>query len=296
LFCNTFLSILAGLLGNGGTCHGPCTSSSLGWQCLWRGCFCQTEPEKACQGLVWLSQRSELCSGIEDITGTWASWAYAWALVFPAAGGLAGIIHGTLHANWRHVRDSAGGFLAGIVMFLVLGFVFELWLGFEGFGLARLASLIPKWIPGATLLLVGLIVLLAGVAGKREPLRSERDQQQAEYRDGFPAPTQAPGVSSQPTRMEPSFLRIRRDPTRGSLSRSQSLRSRCVRLGLEPFSQQAGQSVECNDGFGTACVSSCVQRIQECEDGLVFPHNQGGGSGVGKARRGIANDGCSLVI
>lgn len=138
----------------------------------------------------------------QDITGTWASWAYAWALVFPAAGGLAGIIHGTLHANWRHVRDSAGGFLAGIVMFLVLGFVFESWLGFEGFGLARLASLIPAWIPGAALLLVGLIVLLAGVAGRGGPLRSERDQQQAEHRDGFPAPTQAPGVPGEPTQME----------------------------------------------------------------------------------------------
>ena len=32
----------------------------------------------------------------QGITGTWESWAYAWALVFPAAGGLAGIIHGCL--------------------------------------------------------------------------------------------------------------------------------------------------------------------------------------------------------
>ena len=73
------------------------------------------------------------------------SWAYAWALVFPAAGGLAGIIHGTLHANWRHVRDSFGGFAFGIVMFLVLGFVFESWLGFEGFGLSRIATWVPAW-------------------------------------------------------------------------------------------------------------------------------------------------------
>src|SRR5450756_2966486 len=99
----------------------------------------------------------------QSVTGTWETWAYAWALVFPAAGGLAGIIHGTLHANWRHVRDGVGGFVFGMVMFLVLGFVFENWLGFEGFGLGRIAA----WVPGVILLAVGVTILFAGTPGER---------------------------------------------------------------------------------------------------------------------------------
>lgn len=121
----------------------------------------------------------------QDVTGTWASWAYAWALVFPAAGGLAGIIHGTLHANWRHVRDGAGGLAFGLVAFVVLGYVFEGWLGFEGFGLNRIAA----WVPGVILLAVGVTVLFAGTPGERssrhaerEQLRIEREQKRAERR------------------------------------------------------------------------------------------------------------------
>jgi len=121
----------------------------------------------------------------QGITGTWESWAYAWALVFPAAGGLAGIIHGTLHANWRHVRDGAGGLAFGLVAFVVLGYVFEGWLGFEGFGLNRIAA----WVPGVILLTVGVIVLFAGTPGERssrraerEQLRIEREQKRAERR------------------------------------------------------------------------------------------------------------------
>ena len=112
----------------------------------------------------------------QAITGTWESWAYAWALVLPAAGGLAGIIHGTLHANWRHVRDSAGGLAFGLVAFVVLGYVFEGWLGFEGFGLNRIAA----WVPGVILLAVGVTVLFVGTPGEHSSRRAEREQRHIE--------------------------------------------------------------------------------------------------------------------
>jgi len=141
----------------------------------------------------------------QGITGTWESWAYAWALVFPAAGGLAGIIHGTLHANWRHVRDSVGGFVFGIVMFVVLGFVFEGWLGFEGFGLNRIAA----WVPGVLLLAVGVTVLFAGTPGERSSRRAERQQRRIEreqrWAERRAAPqgwTNAPVVPPEEKKME----------------------------------------------------------------------------------------------
>jgi len=112
----------------------------------------------------------------QAITGTWESWAYAWALVLPAAGGIASIIHGTLHANWRHVRDGVGGLAFGLVAFVVLGYMFEGWLGFEGFGLNRITA----WVPGVILLAVGVIVLFAGTPGERSSRRAEREQRHIE--------------------------------------------------------------------------------------------------------------------
>src|SRR5450756_2165397 len=134
----------------------------------------------------------------QSVTGTWETWAYAWALVFPAAGGLAGIIHGTLHANWRHVRDGVGGFVFGMVMFLVLGFVFENWLGFEGFGLNQIAA----WVPGVILLAVGVTVLFAGTPGERSSRRAEREQRWAERRTTPQGWTSASVVPPEEKKME----------------------------------------------------------------------------------------------
>jgi len=132
-------------------------------------------PDRAGEGLSALGLVAAAAGALmwyQDVTGTWQSWAYAWALVFPAAGGLAGIIHGTLHANWRHVRDSFGGLVFGVVMFLVIGFAFENWLGFEGFGLSRIAT----WVPGVLLLAVGVAVLFVGTPCELSSRRTEREQ------------------------------------------------------------------------------------------------------------------------
>ena len=141
----------------------------------------------------------------QDVTGTWASWAYAWALVLPAAGGIASIIHGTLHANWRHVRDGVGGLAFGLVAFVVLGYAFESWLGFEGFGLNRIAA----WVPGVILLAVGVIVLFGGPPGERSSRRAEREQRYiereqrgAERRATSQGWTSAPVVPSEEKKME----------------------------------------------------------------------------------------------
>lgn len=115
----------------------------------------------------------------QETTNTWSSWAYAWALVFPAAGGLAGIIHGTLHANWRHVRDSAGSLFFGLIAFVILGFVFERWLGFTGFGFGQLAP----WIPGIVLLGAGVLVLLFGTPRDWDRRRLQEHERRTEHRE-----------------------------------------------------------------------------------------------------------------
>jgi putative Mn2+ efflux pump MntP len=118
--------------------------------------------------------------------------------VLPAAGGIASIIHGTLHANWRHVRDGVGGLAFGLVAFVVLGYMFEGWLGFEGFGLNRIAA----WVPGVILLAVGVIVLFAGTPGERSSRRAEREQRGAERRATPQGWTSAPVVPPEEKKME----------------------------------------------------------------------------------------------
>src|SRR5664280_485614 len=141
----------------------------------------------------------------QAITGTWESWAYAWALVLPAAGGIASIIHGTLHANWRHVRDGVGGLAFGLVAFVVLGYMFEGWLGYKGFGLNQITA----WVPGVILLAVGIIVLFAGTPGERSSRRAEREQwhiereqRWAERRGTSQEWTSAPVVPPDPKKIE----------------------------------------------------------------------------------------------
>ncbi len=114
----------------------------------------------------------------QSVTGTWSSWAYAWALVFPGVGGLAGIVHGCIHGNWRNVRESLGALVFGVATFLILGVVFEGVLHFEGFGLTRIAS----WIPGVVLLGLGVVVLFAGLPGEWMKRHAERDRQRVERR------------------------------------------------------------------------------------------------------------------
>ena len=158
-------------------------------------------PDRAGEGLAGFGLMAAAVGILlwyQSITGTWQSWAYAWAVVFPATGGLAGIIHGTLHGNWRHVRDGAGGLAFGLVAFVVLGYVFEGWLGFEGFGLSR----IPAWIPGVILLVVGVTVLFAGTPGERRSRRAEREQRGAERRATPQGRTSIPIVPPEEKKVE----------------------------------------------------------------------------------------------
>lgn len=61
----------------------------------------------------------------QALTGHYASWAYMWTLIFPTAVGLGMFIMGSVGDD-DSMRKQGKGFLrAGLVMFIVLGFVFE---------------------------------------------------------------------------------------------------------------------------------------------------------------------------
>lgn len=96
----------------------------------------------------------------QDVTGHWASWAYAWALVVPTSVGLGQIYFGS-HSDRPHTV-AQGQRLAtiGMIIFAVGVVFFELVIGISGFGLGRFG-----W--PALLIGLGLFFLLRNYVPKR---------------------------------------------------------------------------------------------------------------------------------
>lgn len=114
-------------------------------------------------GLTWKDAASEalaIVGGIvtmtgallfcQNITGLWASWAYAWALIAPTSVGLALMAYGTVKGLPQKVRDGTRVATIGVILFAVGAVSFELIIGISGFGLGRY---------GWPVLLIGLGVL-----------------------------------------------------------------------------------------------------------------------------------------
>lgn len=96
-------------------------------------------------GLVLLYQNS---------TGHWESWAYAWALVGPAASGLGLMLWGIRSGSLARVRNGAWGLLGGLAIF-VIGFLF-----FEGIvGIGGRRFPLPESALPAALIAIGVAVL-----------------------------------------------------------------------------------------------------------------------------------------
>ena len=87
----------------------------------------------------------------QNVTGHWATWAYAWALVAPTSVGLGKVLYGALKNRPELVQTGARVAATGIGMFLIGLIFFELIIGISGFGLGPL---------GWPLALIGLGVLL----------------------------------------------------------------------------------------------------------------------------------------
>ncbi|MFZ2413792.1 MAG: hypothetical protein WAW16_06185 [Candidatus Cryosericum sp.] len=90
---------------------------------------------------------------VQNITGQWQSWAYAWALLFPGSIGLGQYLWGKRTSNARAVNSAEKTLRAAAVLFIAFGIFFEVVLGIGGF---RLGS--------AGRVVVPVLLIAAGVA------------------------------------------------------------------------------------------------------------------------------------
>lgn len=71
----------------------------------------------------------------QALTGHWASWAYAWALIVPTGAGIAQLLYGALVHRKSAVRSGASLVNIGFIIFIAGLIFFELILNLSGWGL-----------------------------------------------------------------------------------------------------------------------------------------------------------------
>jgi hypothetical protein len=97
----------------------------------------------------------------QDQTGNWATWAYAWALVGPAASGLGMMLWGFRSGSSSEVRNGTWALLGGLAMFAI-GFLF-----FEGvLGISGEQFPIADWVLPAVVIGIGIVVLGRGLLSR----------------------------------------------------------------------------------------------------------------------------------
>jgi hypothetical protein len=101
---------------------------------------------------------------LQAVTGLWATWAYAWALVAPGGVGLGMVLYGFSTAQPGIARAGIPPLLAGLALFLGFGLFFEGALGLSG---ARVSGM--ETMLAAGLVILGGLVIAASLMGRRGP-------------------------------------------------------------------------------------------------------------------------------
>jgi hypothetical protein len=98
----------------------------------------------------------------QDATDHWESWAYAWALVGPAASGVGTLLAGLRTGNPSMVRAGATGAMVGLGLFAAGYLFFEGILNISGRELP-----LPGWVVPAVIIVLGVALVLRGVGQRR---------------------------------------------------------------------------------------------------------------------------------
>jgi hypothetical protein len=92
---------------------------------------------------------------VQNATGLWATWAYAWALVGPGGTGLGLAVYGLVRRQPDVVASGVRSLGVGLALFAIFGIFFEGVIGLSGPPFLRESDFLP-------IALVGLGVVLLG--------------------------------------------------------------------------------------------------------------------------------------
>jgi hypothetical protein len=105
-----------------------------------------------------------LVLAFQNATGLWATWAYAWALVGPAATGLGLVFYGALRGFPDLVSAGIKALGTGLALFAGFGLFFEGIIGLSGEPFLAGSELLPYLLIGLGVVLVGW-----GIVRGRQP-------------------------------------------------------------------------------------------------------------------------------
>ena len=99
---------------------------------------------------------------VQNQTGLWSTWAYAWALVAPGGVGLGLLVYGALTGQRDLAMSGAATLLTGLALFLVFAFFFESVIGLSGRRVAGLDALLA-----AGLVVLGAVMVVLSLRPNR---------------------------------------------------------------------------------------------------------------------------------
>ncbi len=100
-----------------------------------------------------------LILAVQNVTGLWATWAYAWALVGPGGTGLGLIAYGLARGDRGHLTNGLRSLGVGIALFAAFGLFFEGIIGLTGEPFLASSDLLPIVLIGFGVVLVGASLL-----------------------------------------------------------------------------------------------------------------------------------------
>lgn len=103
-----------------------------------------------------------LVIAVQNATGLWATWAYAWALVGPGAAGAGLALFGLVRNYPDILREGLRALGTGIALFAVFGLFFEGVIGLSGEPFLVGSDVLP-----VALIAIGLVVLGWGIVKGR---------------------------------------------------------------------------------------------------------------------------------
>jgi len=124
---------------------------------------------------------------VQNITGQWQSWAYAWALLFPGSIGLGQYLWGKRAGDVAEVHKGEKTMQAAFVLFVAFGLFFEVVLGIGGFHLGTAGRIVVPVL----LIAGGAALYITSMSGDRNQVPPPPSRPQSTF-----VPPQPPAQQS----------------------------------------------------------------------------------------------------